>query len=128
MSAKGPVILVEDDEDDENLFRETLHDLGIENKFIHFNNCIDAYSYLKNATENPLIIISDINLPKKNGIEFKKQIDKDPELRSKSIPFIFLTTPTHQKWIDTAYKEMTVQGFFHKTSKVQEFKRIMKII
>jgi response regulator RpfG family c-di-GMP phosphodiesterase len=125
---KGPIILVDDDSEDEELFREVLLDLHIANKLIHFDNCIKAFDYLKTTTDNPLIIISDINLPLQNGIEFKRQIDSDPLLRSKSIPFVFFSTSTDKKSVDTAYKEMTVQGFFQKTTSYEELKRIIKLM
>jgi response regulator RpfG family c-di-GMP phosphodiesterase len=128
MAVKGPIILIEDDSEDEELFREVLKDLAITNNLIYFDNCIKAFAYLKSTTDNPFIIISDINLPKQNGIEFKRQVDEDPQLRSKSIPFIFLSTSTDKNSVDTAYKEMTVQGFFQKPSSFDELKRIIKLM
>jgi CheY-like chemotaxis protein len=128
MAGKGPIILIEDDRDDEELFREVLEELGITNKLIYFNNCIEAFDYLKSTTENPLIIISDVNLPKQSGIEFKRQIDEDPQLRSKSIPFVFLSTSTDKRFVDTAFKEMTVQGYFLKPSSFIELKRVVQLM
>jgi response regulator RpfG family c-di-GMP phosphodiesterase len=124
----GPIILVDDDSDDEELLREVLDQLGIQNKLIHFDECTQAFDYLKNTPDNPFIIISDVNLPKQSGVEFKRQIDEDPILRSKSIPFVFFSTSTEKKAIDTAYKEMTVQGFFQKTNSFHEFKTVISLI
>ena len=128
MAGKGPIILIDDDRDDEELFREALYELGILNQLIYFRDCIEAFAYLKSTTDNPLIIISDINLPKQTGIEFKKQIDEDPQLRSKSIPFVFLSTSTEKQHVDTAYKEMTVQGYFHKPTSFRELKRVIQLM
>jgi response regulator RpfG family c-di-GMP phosphodiesterase len=128
MSSVGPIILVDDDQEDEELLREALREIGIKNTLIHFDNCLTAFDYLKTTQAAPLIIISDINLPKKNGIEFKRQIDEDPYLRAKSIPFIFFSTSTDKPSVDTAYKELTVQGFFSKPISFEELKRIIKII
>lgn len=128
MTVAAPIILIDDDEEDEELLKEALDELGIENKLIRFENCIIAFDYLKRMTDNPFIIISDINLPKRNGIEFKREIDEDPLLRSKSIPFVFLSTSTDKKSVDIAYKEMTVQGFFQKPTSFQDLKRIIKLI
>jgi len=128
MAVKGPIILVEDDHDDKDLFMEVLRDLSIENKLIYFDDCIKAFDYLKSTTVNPFIIICDVNMPRQNGIEFKRQIDQDPYLRSKSIPFVFFSTSTDKKSVDTAYKEMTVQGFFHKTNSFDEMKRVIKLM
>jgi response regulator RpfG family c-di-GMP phosphodiesterase len=128
MAISGPIILVEDDKDDEEILREILGELGVENKLIHFNDSADAFEYLKNTSDKPLIIISDINLPKKNGIEFKREIDEDPGLRAKSIPFVFLSTSTDERSVNTAYKELTVQGFFKKLSSFQELKSVIKLL
>ncbi|MFL5747450.1 MAG: response regulator [Niastella sp.] len=128
MAIVGPIILVDDDREDKELLREVLVELGIENKLIHFENCIIAFDYLKSTADIPFIIISDINLPKKNGIDFKRQIDEDPILRSKSIPFVFFSTSTDKKSVDVAYKEMTVQGFFQKPTSYHDLKRVIKLI
>lgn len=128
MSRKGPIILVDDDNEDEELFREVLHKLGIQNKLINFDVCSKAFDYLKNTSDNPFLIISDINLPKQNGIEFKRQIDEDPYLRSKSIPFVFLSTSIDEKTVNVAYKEMTVQGFFQKPVSFTEFTTLVKLL
>ena len=128
MAIDAPIILVDDDAEDKELLIEALDELGIKNKLIRFENCIIAFDYLLRTTDIPFIIICDINLPKKNGIEFKRQIDEDPLLRSKSIPFVFFSTSTDKKSVDIAYKEMTVQGFFQKPNNFQDLKRVIKLI
>lgn len=128
MAGKGPIILVDDDREDEELFREVLRDLDIPNELVYFNTSSKAFEYLKNTPDNPLIIISDINLPLQSGIEFKRQIEEHPQLRSKSIPFIFFSTSTDKRVVDLAYKEMTVQGFFKKSTSYEDLKRVIKLM
>jgi CheY-like chemotaxis protein len=89
MSKAKLIILVDDDLEDEELLREVLHELGIKNKLIHFETCISAFDYLKQTTDNPFIIISDIKLPLRNGLDFKKQIDEDPCFSQKAFPLYF---------------------------------------
>jgi CheY-like chemotaxis protein len=128
MAHTGPIVLVDDDPEDEELLREVLQKLGIPNKLVHFDVSSKAFDYLKQTTDNPFLIISDINLPRQTGIEFKRQIDADPLLRSKSIPFIFLSTSIDEKTVNVAYKEMTVQGFFQKPITFREFITVIKVI
>lgn len=128
MATSGPIILVDDDPEDEEIFREILQQLGIQNKLIHFDVCSEAFNYLTTTSDKPLIIFSDINLPIKNGIEFKRDIDEDPYLREKSIPFVFLSTSTDERSVNTAYKELTVQGFFKKSSSFQDLKSLIKLV
>lgn len=124
----GPIIVVEDDIDDEEIFETALRELQCSNKIIWFDNCDDAWGYLKATTDAPFIIFSDINLPRQSGIEFKRQIDKDEQLRKKSIPFVFYSTSVNQDTVNKAYMEMTVQGFFQKSNKYDEMKQIIKMI
>src|SRR5687768_2818899 len=88
----GPIILVEDDADDEDIFEEVLKELKVYNKIVWFINAKDAMEYLKATSEQPFIIFCDINLPGLSGIEMKRKIDADKELRRKSIPFVFYST------------------------------------
>jgi len=124
----GPIIVVEDDIDDKEIFDAALQELQSTNKIIWFNNCDDAWDYLKKTTDSPFIIFSDVNLPKKSGLEFKKQIDEDNQLRKKSIPFVFYSTSVNQDTVNEAYTKMTVQGFFQKSNRFEEMKQTIKLI
>ena len=126
MARSGPIVLIEDDSEDEELFREALLELGIENELRVFHNCLEAWDYLQTTTDMPLIIFSDVNLPILNGLDFKRRIDADPHLRRKSIPFIFYSTSTAQHIVNEAYTQMTVQGFFEKSSHFEEIKKCIK--
>jgi CheY-like chemotaxis protein len=128
MSAHGPIIVVDDDNDDQILVRKAIEESGIENRCIFFDKSHDAWIYLKETTDKPLVIISDINLPEQSGIEFKRQVDEDPYLRLKSIPFVFLSTSGDRELVNKAFKDMTVQGFFQKPSSFHELKVMLRRI
>lgn len=128
MPNNGPVILVEDDADDEAIFSDILKELGISNDIVWFGNSTDAFKYLKETTEQPFIIFSDVNLPGENGIEFKRRIDNDKQLRQKSIPFVFYSTAAGQNIVNEAYTQITVQGFFKKGNSYQEIKNDVHLI
>jgi CheY-like chemotaxis protein len=128
MAKTGPIVIVEDDADDKGILEEILKELKISNKIEWLTNCDDAFHFLKATFEQPFIILSDVNLPGLNGLEFKRRIDDDEELRKKSIPFIFYSTSTDQKAVNEAYTQMTVQGFFQKGNSYEEIKRDIKII
>ena len=128
MAHEGPIILIEDDSDDEETFMEILDELKITNKTIWFTNSNAAFDYLKTAQEQPFIIFCDINLPPVNGIDFKRRLDGDPELRKKSIPFVFYSTTVNQEVVNDAYTKMTVQGFFKKGLTYEAIKNDIKLI
>ena len=124
----GPIILIDDDRDDKDVFLDILKDLKVSNPIIWFQNCDDAFSYLKTTSEQPFIIFCDLNLPGISGIECKRQIDDNEELRKKSIPFVFCSTTADQKTVNEAYTKMTVQGFFKKKNTYSELKETIRLI
>ncbi|RYU94116.1 response regulator [Emticicia agri] len=123
-----PIILIEDDIDDKNFFEEAFKDVDIPNPLLCFDNCNDALTHIKNSAEIPFLILCDINLPKQSGLELKRYIDKDEKLKSKIIPFVFYTTTSNRDYINEAYKELTVQGFFQKSHDFEETKKDIKLI
>jgi response regulator RpfG family c-di-GMP phosphodiesterase len=128
MSKFGPILIVEDDADDKQIMEDVIKQLGYENKIVWFDNTDDALDYLEVTTESIFIIFSDINLPGRNGLDFKKKIDSNPELRVKSIPFIFYSTSSRQDDIDEAYTKMTIQGFFKKPGDINDIKSTIRTI
>jgi len=128
MSKLGPIVIVEDDLDDQEMIQEAMEEVGIKNELVFFDRSLKAFEFLKSTTQQPFLILSDVNLPAQNGIEFKRQIDEDRQLREKSIPFVFYSTAVDKNSIDTAYKELTVQGFFKKKNKYEELRKDLKLI
>ena len=122
------ILMLEDDEDDKEVLESILKELNVKNKLIWFNKAEEAYHYLKTTSEQPFVIISDVNIPVENGIEFKRRIDNDPYLRQKSIPFVFYSTSAKEKTVTEAYSVLTVQGFFKKGNSHEEIKRHIKLI
>jgi response regulator RpfG family c-di-GMP phosphodiesterase len=124
----GPIVLVEDDEDDIEILNEVLRELEIPNRMITFKRPDDAYHFLDKNNEQPFIIISDVNLPGMSGLEFKNKLDANENLRKKSIPFIFYSTSAEKKYITTAYLNLTVQGYFRKADNIRDIKNQLTII
>ena len=122
------IVIIEDDIDDEEIFESIIREIGIENEIKWFTESDSAFEFLKTTKEKIFLIFSDINLPGMNGIEFKRKIDSDPELRRKSIPFVFLSTQATQRDVNEAYTELTVQGFFKKGSSYSEIRDMLKNI
>jgi response regulator RpfG family c-di-GMP phosphodiesterase len=128
MSKAGEILIVEDDLDDRELLENVFSDLNITNSLVWFDNTDNAYSYLIVTNKSIFIIFSYINLPGKNGLELKRAIDNEPKLRKKSIPFVFYSTAAHQRDINDAYTQMTVQGFFKKGIDYEETKKVVGVI
>ena len=127
MSKSGPILILEDDHEDQELLGDALKELGILNQLVFFTNGVSALEYLQATPEQPFIIFSDINLPLMNGLQFREHIDADEKLRRKSIPFIFFTTSGNKLSIEKAY-DMTVQGYFTKENTFNTIKETLKLI
>lgn len=128
MAKSGPIIVLEDDVDDEAILKAILKELNIENELVCFAKADEAFQYLKTTSQQPFIILSDVNLPGQSGLEFKRRLDSDEELRRKSIPFIFYSTSVSQKAVDIAYTQLTVQGFFQKHDSYNGIRDSIKLI
>jgi DNA-binding NarL/FixJ family response regulator len=128
MSKHGPIILVEDDVDDQELTKELIKVIGIKNELIIFSTCEDCLNFLLTMGPlQPFLILSDVNLPKMTGIELKEKIDANENLRRKSIPFVFYSTSTARKYVIEAY-EFRVQGYFQKESEFHAMEQNLRLI
>jgi CheY-like chemotaxis protein len=124
---KGKIILVDDDSYEKELLESHLKKRGWDSKVEYFDNAIDALDHLKKNKDEIFLIISDMNMPKMNGMDFKKAIDRDPALRVKSIPFIFATSSSVKADITQAF-DYRVQGYFQKPNTTEEQADLLDII
>jgi CheY-like chemotaxis protein len=124
----GPIIFIEDDEDDVEIFKAVMLELKVKNRVEWFVTANDAYEYLLHNGTQPFIIICDLNLPGKDGINLKTDIDNNKVLRKKSIPFVFLSTAADKYIIEKCYTEITIQGYFQKENDFQALKKMFDAI
>ncbi len=124
---QGPIIIIEDDHDDWDIFKLIFTELGLQNEILFFDQAQKALDYLCATTDQPFIIICDVNIPIMNGLEFRKLINADEYLRQKSIPFIFMSTSASPVVVNQAYL-LNVQGFFEKGRSFASIKEILKLV
>lgn len=127
MYVKSPIVVVDDDVDDHYLFKAACESLKISNPVKFFKDARGALDYLTTTTDQPFVILCDINMPMTNGIEFRRSIASNDYLRKKSIPFIFFSTASTPAQVEEAY-ELTVQGFFLKGNSFEETKKDLDMI
>jgi CheY-like chemotaxis protein len=127
MNKGGPIIIIEDDLDDQELLVEVFKELNYPNEIIFFNDGEEALTYLINSSVEPFIIFSDINMPKLNGVELREKVHNNEDLRIKSIPYLFFTTSAEQKHVVEAYSK-SIQGFFIKPNQYDKLKKIIHTI
>ena len=122
-----PIIYIEDDEDDRFLFREVFDTLSFPNERIFFNDGIYALEYLMQTSEQPLVIICDINMPLMSGIQLRHEIIKRKNLRICQTPFVFYTTSNGFDSVELAFA-LNTQGYFQKASSFEKAKADIKLI
>ncbi len=123
----GKIILVDDEGYEKQLLELALEEKGWDVNLKYFNAAEDALKYLKITTDEIFLIISDMDMPKMNGLEFKKAIDKSFDAHRKSIPFIFASNADSEEKIKEAFL-YRVQGFFKKAATVGEQAEMLDII
>ena len=128
MNKNGPIIVIEDDIDDQEIIVEIFKKLGYANEIVYFIDGNEALEYLNDSNVQPFLILSDINMPKINGFELRSRIFTNEQLQTKCIPYLFFTTGANKKAVVDAYA-LSVQGFFIKPSSMQGLEdTIRKII
>ena len=127
MNKNGPIVVIEDDQDDQELLVEIFKSLGYANKIVYFQDGKDALVYLNKSEVHPFLFLSDINMPKLNGFELRNKIFTDQQLQTKCIPYLFFTTAANRKSVMDAYS-MSVQGFFVKPTSIHALENTIKKI
>lgn len=127
MNKKGPIIIIEDDLDDQFFLETVFKKLNYSNELVFFDNGETALEYLNSVDTLPFLILSDINMPKLNGFELRQKLKTDAALQLKCIPYLFFSTAANQPAVIEAYS-MSVQGFFVKQNSLEELEKTISVI
>jgi CheY-like chemotaxis protein len=129
MNRYEPIIIIEDDEDDQQLFKDAFFELGYRNQLYFFMDGQVALNFLngEGKTLTPFLILSDINMPKLDGFALRDKIRMDAALQIRCIPYLYFSTSLNQNTVITAY-EKSIQGFFVKQDTIKGLKEIISVI
>ena len=127
MNKNGKIVVIEDDPDDQELFKYILSSLGLQNEILIFKNGLEAYTYLAETHDIPFIIFSDINMPVMNGFELRKKMQAYGKLSLLTVPFIFITTGDTEAEPLKNFLPYT-QGIYSKPRTLPDFKKLVKEI
>ena len=119
------ILLIEDNEGDILLFKESFEDAGILANIEMITDGKLALEYfqqlsISNEGKKPDLVFLDINLPKKNGHDILKYLKSTDSL--KEIPVIMLSTSSWYKDIEKA-NEAGILMFITKPFDVDQFLR-----
>jgi CheY-like chemotaxis protein len=127
MNKEGPIVVIEDDPDDQLLLEMIFQKLAYPNKVIYFFDGQEALDYLNETQDVPFLILSDINMPKLNGFALREKLHNDARLKLKCIPYLFFSSAIDQRAVIDAYS-LSVQGFFVKPTTIATLEETISTI
>jgi CheY-like chemotaxis protein len=127
MAMTGPVVILEDDKEDQEIMPDVFGELAVPNKLNFFYSGKNFLLYLRTTTDVPFLIFMDIYLPVISGLEVREQIFNDDYLHKKGIPYIFLTMSNSHGILEKAFN-LQVQVLFQKASTLEDMKQQVKQI
>ena len=121
------VLLVDDDPGDVLLVREAFDDHKVGNLLSVVSDGVQALEYVRAEgsyvdAARPDLILLDLNLPRKSGIEVLEEIKTDASLST--IPVVVLTTSEAEEDIVRAYK-LHANAYITKPVDFEQFTRIV---
>ncbi|WP_158860820.1 response regulator [Lunatibacter salilacus] len=127
MNKSGPIIIIEDNPADQEILSEIFDELNYVNKLIFFDDSELALEYLTDTDVEPFLVLSDLRMPKLNGMELWEKLINNEKIRLKTIPYLFFSTTAEQKDVINAYSR-SIQGFFVKPTEYSKLKDLMVTI
>ena len=124
------ILLVEDNPGDVRLVREALSNAKVRNVMEVVQDGVEAMAFLKKEGRyaeafRPDLILLDLNLPRKGGLEVLKDIKEDDEL--KRIPVVILTTSQADQDILRSY-DHHANAYVTKPVDLEQFISVVKAI
>ena len=122
---KKPIIVIDDDDEDLEFMLSAFSEMKIQNEIIVFNDGLKFLEYMRATKTGTFFILCDIQIFKMSGIELKKIIYDDEELRLRCVPFIFMSGSGDTRMFMKAYS-YGVQGYFIKPDCVEKLKGVLQ--
>ncbi|TAK63169.1 response regulator [Methylobacter sp.] len=123
-------LLVEDNPGDVRLTCEALTESKVKNNLSIVGDGMEAMAFLRREepytdAPRPDVILLDLNLPKKNGLEVLEEIKADPSL--KRIPVVIITSSEAEQDILKTY-DLHVNCYVNKPVDLEQFIKVVQSI
>lgn len=118
-----PILLVEDNPDDEKLTLRALRKNNIQNEVVVARDGPEALDRLYAEGLMPAIILLDLKLPKLDGIEVLRRIRSDP--RTKLVPVVILTSSREEQDLIAGY-ELGANSYIRKPVDFVQFSEAVR--
>jgi CheY-like chemotaxis protein len=120
------ILYAEDDGEDFSLFLDAVRENGFSFNIQRVNDGQELVDYFAETTPNlPKLIISDLNMPKKNGLEAVREIRRKSFLSR--IPIIIFSSSKSPDEVRQSY-DLGVNSFIQKPLSYQEHLQCIKNI
>jgi len=124
------ILLVEDNPADVRLTQEAIKEGKVRNTMYAVNDGVEALAFLRRTGKYasaavPDLVLLDLNLPKKSGLEVLAEIKLDEEL--KHIPIVILTTSQAEQGIVRSY-DLHANAYVTKPVDLQQFIDVVRSI
>ena len=123
------ILLVEDNPGDVELTEDALCRSKVAVKVSVVSDGEDAMEFLRRPREQndagPDLVLLDLNLPRKDGMEVLREMRADPDL--KHIPVVILTTSEAERDILASY-QLGANCFISKPVDLSEFRKVVESI
>ena len=118
------ILLVDDDEVDVMTVKRAFHKANIANPIFVASNGVEALALLRSGGIPPQrrLILLDLNMPRMNGIEFLRELRKDPEFAATTV--VVLTTSNEDRDRVEAF-QLNVAGYLLKPVTFHTFAEVM---
>jgi len=118
MTSLRPIILVEDNPDDERLTIRALRRGNIVNEILVARNGEEALAMVLNANPLPSVVLLDLKLPKVDGLEVLRQIRAHE--RTHKLPVVVLTSSSEEGDIVDSY-DLGANSYVRKPVETDKF-------
>lgn len=129
----APILMAEDDDDDFYLTRAAFEKASVANPLVRVRDGVELLEYLRGRGEwsepgsapEPVLVLLDLNMPRKDGREALCEIRNDPDLGP--IPVVVLTTSQAEEDVLRSY-ELGVNTFIRKPVTFRGLVRAVKVM
>jgi CheY-like chemotaxis protein len=113
------VLLIDDDEDDFDLFSNALREIAPNRKAVLVTKADNIIEYFESLDERdiPCLVVTDLNLPPSDGFEVITKLKQDP--RYLHIPIVVYSNSVNPKDVEKA-KEIGATAYVHKAASIQQ--------
>jgi two-component system response regulator len=128
-----PILLVEDNQDDELLTLRAFKKNNIFNEIVVAHDGVEALDYLfgtgahagRDPDDLPQLVLLDLNLPRIGGLEVLRRVREDP--RTKLLPVVVLTSSKEEEDVVRSYS-LGANSFVRKPVEFDQFTQAVKTL